>query len=59
MADMTPPAGAQAFLATHGWSGTILPVAGDASFRRYFRVVQEGRSAILMVSAAEGMRGWT
>ena len=48
MADMTPPAGAQAFLATHGWSGTILPVAGDASFRRYFRVVQEGRSAILM-----------
>lgn len=48
MADMTPPAGAPAFLATHGWSGTISPVAGDASFRRYFRVTQGNRSAILM-----------
>ncbi|EZP56961.1 Phosphotransferase enzyme family protein [Sphingomonas sp. RIT328] len=48
MADMTPPAGAPAFLASHGWSGDILPVAGDASFRRYFRVVSGGRSAILM-----------
>ncbi|WP_271300856.1 aminoglycoside phosphotransferase family protein [Sphingomonas sp. CV7422] len=45
---MTPPAGAPAFLASHGWSGDILPVAGDASFRRYFRVVSGGRSAILM-----------
>jgi len=48
MADMTPPAGAPAFLATHGWSGDISPVAGDASFRRYFRVASAGRSAILM-----------
>ena len=48
MADMTPPAGAPAFLASHGWSGDITPVAGDASFRRYFRVASEGRSAILM-----------
>jgi aminoglycoside/choline kinase family phosphotransferase len=48
MADMTPPAGAPAFLAQHGWSGDISPVAGDASFRRYFRVSSEGRSAILM-----------
>ncbi len=48
MADMTPPAGAPAFLAQHGWSGAISPVAGDASFRRYFRVASEGRSAILM-----------
>jgi aminoglycoside/choline kinase family phosphotransferase len=48
MADMTPPAGAPAFLASHGWSGAIAPVAGDASFRRYFRVASEGRSAILM-----------
>ena len=48
MADMTPPAGAPAFLASHGWSGDIAPVAGDASFRRYFRVASEGRSAILM-----------
>ena len=48
MADMTPPAGAPAFLATHGWTGDISPVAGDASFRRYFRVASGGRSAILM-----------
>ena len=48
MADMTPPAGAPAFLATHGWSGDISPVAGDASFRRYFRVASRGRTAILM-----------
>ncbi|MCP3736542.1 phosphotransferase [Sphingomonas sp. RP10(2022)] len=45
---MTPPAGAPAFLAAHGWAGAISPVAGDASFRRYFRVACEGRSAILM-----------
>lgn len=48
MADMTPPAGAPAFLAIHSWSGAITPVAGDASFRRYFRVTQGSRSAILM-----------
>src|SRR4051812_17443128 len=48
-ADMTPPAAAAAFLASNGWVGAdILPVAGDASFRRYFRVVDGGRSAILM-----------
>jgi aminoglycoside/choline kinase family phosphotransferase len=46
---MTPPAGAADFLAAHGWGGAaISPVAGDASFRRYFRVAQSGRSAILM-----------
>ncbi|MBP2512146.1 aminoglycoside/choline kinase family phosphotransferase [Sphingomonas sp. PvP018] len=49
MADMTPPAGAAAFLDAHGWAGaTLLPVAGDASFRRYFRVVAGPRHAILM-----------
>ncbi len=49
MADMTPPAGAAAFLDSHGWGGaTILPVAGDASFRRYFRAVSGARRAILM-----------
>lgn len=49
MADMTPPAGAAAFLDAHGWTGaTLLPVAGDASFRRYFRVVAGPRHAILM-----------
>ncbi len=49
MADMTPPAGAAAFLDAQGWAGaTLLPVAGDASFRRYFRVVAGTRHAILM-----------
>ena len=46
---MIPPATAPAFLATHGWGGAaILPLAGDASFRRYFRIVGEGRTAVLM-----------
>ncbi len=46
---MTPPAGAGAFLATAGWGGAeILPLAGDASFRRYFRVVDGTRQAVLM-----------
>lgn len=48
-ADMTPPAGAADFLAAHGWEGArIEPLAGDASFRRYFRVVAPGRTAVLM-----------
>lgn len=48
-ADMIPPAAAAAFLAANGWrDATIEPVAGDASFRRYFRAVKDGRSAILM-----------
>ncbi|HEU4958906.1 MAG TPA: phosphotransferase [Sphingomonas sp.] len=47
--DMTPPADAAAFLAAHGWEGAALsPLAGDASFRRYFRVRDGGRSAVLM-----------
>ncbi len=47
--DMTPPAGARDFLRACGWGeAEILPLAGDASFRRYFRVVDAGRSAILM-----------
>lgn len=46
---MIPPDAAPAFLARCGWAGCeILPLAGDASFRRYFRVVGEGRSAVLM-----------
>ena len=46
---MIPPKAAPAFLARHGWSdGRILPLAGDASFRRYFRVVAPDRSAVLM-----------
>jgi aminoglycoside/choline kinase family phosphotransferase len=46
---MTPPPHAPDFLAASGWAGAeIMPLAGDASFRRYFRVVQGDRSAVLM-----------
>lgn len=46
---MIPPDAAPAFLAANGWAdGEILPLAGDASFRRYFRIVAPGRSAVLM-----------
>ncbi|MEQ1688742.1 MAG: phosphotransferase [Sphingopyxis sp.] len=37
------------FLADAGWSGaTVTPLAGDASFRRYFRVADGARRAVLM-----------
>jgi N-acetylmuramate 1-kinase len=46
---MKPPVHAPEFLAACGWEGSeILPLAGDASFRRYFRVVNGDRSAVLM-----------
>ncbi len=47
---MIPPPAAPDFLAAHGWGAArILPLAGDASFRRYFRVLDaRGRSAVLM-----------
>ena len=46
---MIPPAAAPEFLTRAGWGGAeILPLAGDASFRRYFRVVAPGRQAVLM-----------
>ncbi|PQM27204.1 aminoglycoside phosphotransferase [Sphingopyxis lindanitolerans] len=46
---MIPPAHAPAFLTAHGWGDAqILPLAGDASFRRYFRVIGKGRQAVLM-----------
>src|SRR5690348_2506012 len=46
---MIPPAHAAEFLASCGWEDAqILPLAGDASFRRYFRVVDGDRSAVLM-----------
>ncbi|SFP62743.1 aminoglycoside phosphotransferase family protein [Sphingomonas rubra] len=53
MADMTAAAGASrdfaAFLAAHGWGDAIVaPLAGDASFRRYFRVTDGARTAVLM-----------
>ena len=48
-APMIPPAAAPDFLAAHGLDqADILPLAGDASFRRYFRVVLGDRSAVLM-----------
>ena len=47
---MIPPAAAPAFLASCGWAGArIEPLAGDASFRRYFRILHDdGRRAVLM-----------
>ena len=49
-APMIPPAAAPSFLASCGWEGArIEPLAGDASFRRYFRVLHDdGRRAVLM-----------
>ena len=47
---MIPPDTAPAFLDRHGWGGArIVPLAGDASFRRYFRVhADDGSTAVLM-----------
>ena len=48
-ADMIPPPGATDFLVAHGWEGCeIAPLAGDASFRRYFRVRRGDARAVLM-----------
>ena len=48
-APMIPPPHAPDFLAALGWAGCeIRPLAGDASFRRYFRVNHGGRQAVLM-----------
>jgi aminoglycoside/choline kinase family phosphotransferase len=46
---MTPPSGAVEFLRANGWDGAAIePLAGDASFRRYFRVIDGDRRAVLM-----------
>jgi aminoglycoside/choline kinase family phosphotransferase len=46
---MIPPPYAPDFLAAHGWQGArIEPLAGDASFRRYFRVLTDEGQAVLM-----------
>ena len=55
--DMIPPAATPEFLAAAGWAGAVVtPLAGDASFRRYFRVRDgEGdaaRIAVLMDAPA-------
>ena len=47
--DVTLPAGLDEFLAGAGWSGAAVePLAGDASFRRYFRVRRGDATAMLM-----------
>ena len=46
---MIPPDHAADFLQRAGWGGArIEPLAGDASFRRYFRVIGESGQAVLM-----------
>jgi hypothetical protein len=46
---MIPAPEVHEFLARSGWAGAqVEPLAGDASFRRYFRVVDGSRSAVLM-----------
>ena len=53
-APMIPPEAAPDFLARHGWDGAdILPLAGDASFRRYFRIHRSGETAVLMDAPPE------
>lgn len=43
------PEGVEEFLERAGWGGAeVEPLAGDASFRRYFRVRANGESAMLM-----------
>ncbi len=51
---MIPPSHAPAFLDRAGWGGAaILPLAGDASFRRYFRVERGDQRAVLMDAPPE------
>jgi aminoglycoside/choline kinase family phosphotransferase len=46
---MIPPETTDDFLASCGWAGArVEPLAGDASFRRYFRVIDGSRQAVLM-----------
>jgi N-acetylmuramate 1-kinase len=46
---MIPAPEVHEFLARSGWAGArVEPLAGDASFRRYFRVIDGPRSAVLM-----------
>jgi len=47
--DVKLPEGLEAFLAAAGWGEAVIePLAGDASFRRYFRIRLGERSAMLM-----------
>ncbi|TNE49691.1 MAG: aminoglycoside phosphotransferase [Sphingomonadales bacterium] len=43
------PSGIAEFLERSGWGGSAIdPIPGDASFRRYFRIFDNGRKAMLM-----------
>lgn len=43
------PAGIDSFLKNAGWGGAVIdPIPGDASFRRYFRIADQARTAMLM-----------
>lgn len=47
--DVKLPEGLEAFLAAAGWAEAVIePLAGDASFRRYFRIRRGDKSAMLM-----------
>jgi len=49
---MIPPAAAADFLARAGWEGArIDPLAGDASFRRYFRIHHPRHGAAVLMDA--------
>lgn len=50
--DMIPPASCDRFLADAGWPGArVEPLAGDASFRRYFRVFHPDHGAAVLMDA--------
>tara|TARA_B100001179_G_scaffold220505_1_gene195041 strand:+ start:1558 stop:2541 length:984 start_codon:yes stop_codon:yes gene_type:complete len=50
----TLPPGIHEFLGAVGWDGAqIAPLTGDASFRRYFRLHHDGKSAMLMNAPAD------
>nr|WP_314445647.1 phosphotransferase [uncultured Sphingomonas sp.] len=49
---MIPPASCDRFLAQAGWEGaSVEPLAGDASFRRYFRVHHPAHGAAVLMDA--------
>lgn len=49
LVDMIPPPGTDDFLKSCGWPcAKVVPLAGDASFRRYFRIIDGHRVAVLM-----------
>jgi aminoglycoside/choline kinase family phosphotransferase len=49
---MIPPSACDRFLAEAGWHGArVEPLAGDASFRRYFRVTHPAHGAAVLMDA--------